>query len=166
MSVAGRARYESPLGTLTLTAGEAGLSAVLFAHEELSPAPTDPQPAPLAEALRQLDEYFAGARVAFDVPLDPAAGTDFQRAVWRVVGRIPYGTPISYGELARRTGRPGHVRAAGGANARNPLPIVVACHRVVGARGDLTGYSGGLARKRALLALEAAHRDAAVARLR
>ncbi len=107
-----------------------------------------------------------GARATFDLPLDPAAGTDFQRAVWRAVARIPYGTTISYGELARRIGRPGHVRAAGGANARNPLPIVVPCHRVVGARGDLTGYSGGLARKRALLALEAAHGDTAVVRLR
>jgi methylated-DNA-[protein]-cysteine S-methyltransferase len=86
---------------------------VRYAFEELPPAPADARPTPLAEALRQLDEYFAGARTVFDLPLDPAAGTDFQRAVWRAVARIPYGTTISYGELARRIGRPGHVRAAG-----------------------------------------------------
>lgn len=101
----------------------------------------------------QLAEYFAGRRREFDLPLAPR-GTDFQRAVWSELVRVPYGSTISYGELAGRVGRARASRAVGGANNRNPLPIVVPCHRVIGADGSLTGYGGGLGRKRALLTLE------------
>lgn len=101
----------------------------------------------------QLAEYFAGRRREFDLPLAPR-GTDFQRAVWSELVRVPYGSTISYGELAGRVGRARASRAVGGANNRNPLPIVVPCHRVIGADGSLTGYGGGLDRKRALLTLE------------
>ena len=118
----------------------------------------DPSAA-LGEARRQLTEYFAGARRAFDLPL-AASGTPFQRRVWEALRRIPYGETISYGELARRIGKPTASRAVGAANGRNPIAIVVPCHRVIGADGTLIGYGGGLPVKEALLALErrAAHR--------
>ena len=103
----------------------------------------------IAEATRQLDEYFAGERTTFDVPLDPE-GTDFQQAVWQVLRAIPYGETISYGEQARRLGDPRKARAVGAANGRNPISIIVPCHRVIGASGDLTGYAGGLDVKRSL----------------
>lgn len=106
-------------------------------------------------AAEQLAQYFAGSRRAFDLPLAPR-GTDFQRAVWSELARVPYGSTVTYGELAGRVGRARASRAVGGANNRNPLPIVVPCHRVIGADGSLTGYGGGLERKRALLALEGA----------
>lgn len=108
----------------------------------------------LAAAAEQLTEYFAGARVAFDLPLAPR-GTPFQRRVWNGLRAIPYGETISYAELARRIDRPKAMRAVGAANGRNPIPIVVPCHRVIGADGSLTGYGGGLDRKRALLEHEA-----------
>lgn len=150
--------HATPIGTLTLTASEAGLTGVCFQERTALP-PAARADGPFAAVVRQLDEYFAGARTAFDLPLHPATGSDFARSVWREVARIPYGHTISYAELAARVGRPGHLRAVGGANARNPLPIVVACHRVIGSRGDLTGYAGGLDRKRALLDLEASALD-------
>jgi methylated-DNA-[protein]-cysteine S-methyltransferase len=109
--------------------------------------------APFATARAQLEEYFAGERTAFELPL-AAAGSDFQRLVWRALDEIPYGETVSYGELARRIGRPGAARAVGLANGRNPISIVVPCHRVIGAGGALTGYAGGVARKRFLLGLE------------
>jgi len=107
-----------------------------------------------AIARAQLVEYFSGDRLEFDLPL-AAVGTDFQRKVWRELCRIPYGVTISYGELARRIGQPGAARAVGLANGSNPLPIVVPCHRVIGADGSLTGFGGGIERKRWLLAHEA-----------
>lgn len=103
----------------------------------------------------QLDEYFAGERTAFDLPL-AAAGTAFQRRVWAQLRRIPYGETTTYGQLAQRIGRPGCARAVGHANGRNPIAILVPCHRVIGRDGTLTGYAGGLRRKRALLELERA----------
>jgi methylated-DNA-[protein]-cysteine S-methyltransferase len=106
-----------------------------------------------ADVRRQLAEYFGGDRITFDVPL-AAAGTPFQRAVWRGLRGIPYGETISYGELARRIGRPSAVRAVGLANGRNPISVIVPCHRVIGADGTLTGYGGGIERKRLLLELE------------
>src|SRR5205085_9923425 len=106
------------------------------------------------EPARQLREFFAGERTAFELPLRPA-GTPFQRAVWDALLEVPYGETTGYGALAQRLGRPGAARAVGLANARNPLAIVVPCHRVVGASGALTGYAGGLERKRFLLELEA-----------
>src|SRR3954454_4300568 len=109
---------------------------------------------PFAAASDQLDEYFAGERVDFALPAE-GAGTAFQRRVWRALREIPYGETISYGELARRIGQPSAVRAVGMANGRNPISIVVPCHRVIGADGTLTGYGGGIERKRFLLELEA-----------
>jgi methylated-DNA-[protein]-cysteine S-methyltransferase len=109
---------------------------------------------PFAEARAQLAEYFAGQRRAFDLPL-AMAGSPFQRRVWRALQDIPYGETISYGELARRIGVPSASRAVGVANGRNPVSVIVPCHRVIGADGSLTGYGGGLARKRLLLELEA-----------
>lgn len=111
--------------------------------------------APFGAAIGQLGEYFAGRRHRFDLPLAPR-GTEFQRRVWRALTEIPYGTTIAYGELARRIGQPGASRAVGLANGANPLPIVVPCHRVIGANGSLTGFGGGLPIKRKLLALEGA----------
>ena len=107
----------------------------------------------LEEAARQLREYFSGARKEFDLPLAPE-GTDFQRAVWRELQNIPYGDTISYGELARRIGNSNASRAVGAANGANPIPIVIPCHRVIGANGKLTGFGGGLPVKEKLLALE------------
>ena len=112
----------------------------------------------LAHARRQLTEYFAGVRTAFDLPLDPP-GTPFQRQVWDALRTIPYGVTTSYGELARRLGDPRGTRALGAANGKNPIPIIVPCHRVVGARGELTGFGGGLDRKRWLLEHEGALLD-------
>ncbi|MBV9078800.1 MAG: methylated-DNA--[protein]-cysteine S-methyltransferase [Methylobacteriaceae bacterium] len=106
-----------------------------------------------AEAVRQLAAYFAGELKAFDLPLAPD-GTAFQRRVWEELTRIPYGETLSYAEVARRIGRPTATRAVGASNGANPLPIVVPCHRVVGANGSLTGFGGGLPTKRYLLALE------------
>ena len=109
---------------------------------------------PVGEAIRQLREYFVGLRTGFDLPLAPE-GTSFQRAVWRQLQDIPYGATISYGELARRVGNPKASRAVGAANGANPIPIVIPCHRVIGANGKLTGFGGGLPIKQALLSLEA-----------
>ncbi|HTT11629.1 MAG TPA: methylated-DNA--[protein]-cysteine S-methyltransferase [Burkholderiaceae bacterium] len=113
-----------------------------------------------AAARAQLDEYFAGERFEFDLPL-AASGTEFQRKVWSELRRIPYGETLSYGQLARRVGQPGAARAVGLANGSNPLPIVVPCHRVIGADGSLTGFGGGIERKRWLLAHEARFTGAA-----
>lgn len=110
--------------------------------------------APFAEAKRQLTAYFAGERTEFELPLAPQ-GTEFQHRVWAELARIPFGTTLSYGELARRIGNPNASRAVGLANGRNPISIIVPCHRVIGANGKLVGYGGGLPRKQALLAHEA-----------
>ncbi len=148
--------HPSPLGPLTLVADGAQLTHLLM-HGEALPDGVGTEgtanPAVLAEARRQLDEYFAGRRQQFDLPLRPR-GTAFQEAVWRVLGTISYGTTISYRELAQRVDRPQAFRAVGGANGRNPLPIVIPCHRVIAADGGLGGYSGGLERKTLLLRLE------------
>jgi methylated-DNA-[protein]-cysteine S-methyltransferase len=110
---------------------------------------------PFAAARGQLDEYFAGERTRFELELD-LHGSEFQRRVWQALRKIPYGETISYGELARRIGDPGGARAVGAANGRNPVSVIVPCHRVIGADGSLTGYGGGLRNKRLLLELEAA----------
>src|SRR3546814_636105 len=109
----------------------------------------------LRQARQQLDEYFAGDRVTFDLPLAPR-GTAFQCGVWQMLASIPYGDTISYAQLATRVGKPSATRAVGAANGRNPLPIVLPCHRVIGADGSLTGFGGGLPTKRFLLQLEGA----------
>jgi len=119
-----------------------------------APASAPAETAPALAALRgALEAYFAGRAVDFDIPLAPA-GTPFQQAVWQALRGIPYGATASYAEIARRNGRPRAVRAVGLANARNPIAIIVPCHRVIGADGTLTGYAGGLERKQALLELE------------
>ncbi len=150
---------DSPIGRLRLYGDRRALLAVLFDSDE-PPAGVaaddpveDPHAGALPEAVRQLREYFDGKRCAFDLPLAPH-GTPFQQRVWRALARIPYGRTLAYGALARRIGRPGAARAVGMANHHNPLPIIVPCHRVIGADGGLTGYGGGLERKRWLLALE------------
>ena len=146
----------SPVGELVLVGDEAGLRGLYLPDHRHAP-PVDPawrrDPGPFAEAREQLDAYFAGERTTFDLRLR-AVGTPFQREVWAALEGIPYGETRGYGELAAQLGRPGAARAVGLANGRNPISIVVPCHRVVGAGGALTGYGGGLAAKRALLDLE------------
>lgn len=142
---------DTPIGSLWLSRDEHGLSRVDF-HGDARARSGDPL---LAEAETQLLAYFAGERTRFELPLSPR-GTDFQRSVWAAVGAIPYGDTTTYSELAASLGRPTAFRAVGAANGRNPLPVIVPCHRVIGAAGALTGYGGGLDRKRALLDLERA----------
>jgi methylated-DNA-[protein]-cysteine S-methyltransferase len=122
-------------------------------HRHWPQAEPDPGAAPLPEARRQLDEYLAGRRRDFDVPLD-FGGTPFQRLCWEGLLRIPYGETRSYGQMAREIGRPAAVRAVGHANHDNPIGVIIPCHRVIGANGSLTGYAGGLDMKRLLLELE------------
>jgi methylated-DNA-[protein]-cysteine S-methyltransferase len=141
----------TPVGPLRLVAAGDALARVEFQPNVPSSGRSD-SPV-LAAAAEQLAEYFAGTRREFDVPLAPS-GTPFQLEVWSMLSRIPYGRTWSYSELARRLGRPAAVRAVGAANGRNPLPIVVPCHRVIGADGRLVGFGGGLAIKRQLLDLE------------
>ena len=142
---------DTPIGPLLLSADEGRLSRIQFGAATAcsSSAP------PFAEAEAQLQAYFAGELERFELPL-AARGTEFQRSVWDALAEIPYGGTTSYSELAARIGRPGACRAVGAANGRNPLPVIVPCHRVIGAAGALTGYGGGLERKRHLLALEGA----------
>ena len=143
---------ESPVGPLVLTSDGAALTRLLF-DAPLDPTwSTDPCPV-LARAQAQLGEYFAGTRTDFDLPLEPA-GTPFQVGTWLALREIPYAQTINYGQLATRVGNPKASRAVGLANGRNPISIVVPCHRVIGANGSLTGYGGGLDRKRLLLDLE------------
>ena len=141
---------ETPIGRLWLTTAGGGLGSIAF-H---GPAGATSDDALLREAEEQLSAYFAGELRRFDLPLSPR-GTEFQRRVWDAVAAVPYGTTTTYSRLAAAIGRPRATRAVGAANGRNPLPIVVPCHRVIGASGALTGYGGGLDVKRALLALEA-----------
>ena len=144
---------DSPLGPLLLTGDGHALTGL---HMDGRPrADWRRDRAAFAAAAEQLEAYFAGRLTEFDLPLAPR-GTPFQLAVWQALREIRYGTTISYGELAARLGRPHAGRAVGAANARNPIGVIVPCHRVIGARGALTGYGGGLERKRRLLELEAA----------
>lgn len=149
---------ESPIGPLTLVAEGRALVAIEMrplARARASAERSDDE-STLAEARRQLAAYFAGERRDFSLPLAPQ-GSPFQLRVWKALQRIPYGETTSYGEIAAAIGAPGSARAVGAANGANPLPIVVPCHRVIGANGSLTGYGGGIQRKKALLALEASH---------
>lgn len=156
-----RTVWHSPIGGLLLVAHEQALLGCWFEDQSGIPAWAS-QAAEhaghpvLQDAIAQLQDYFAGRRQDFDLPLDFGGGTDFQQAVWRALASIPYGQTASYGQLALAVGRPKAVRAIGGAVGRNPLGIILPCHRIVGADGSLTGYTGGLERKRALLRLEQA----------
>jgi methylated-DNA-[protein]-cysteine S-methyltransferase len=147
----------TPVGRLLLTGDENGLRGIFF-QSGLHPAEVGEgwqrTEEPFREAIAQLDAYFNGRLRRFDLALAPE-GTPFQREVWSALTDIPYGETVSYSELARRIGRPAASRAVGAANGKNPLPIVVPCHRVIGANGSLTGFGGGLAIKRRLLELEA-----------
>ena len=147
---------DSPVGRLLLAGDGTSLVQVCF---QSGPRPQQPpggwtaDPAPFRTVMAQLAEYFAGKRRRFDLPLAPR-GTEFQRRVWRALTEIPYGKTVSYSELARRIDKPSASRAVGLANGANPLPIIVPCHRVIGADGSLTGFGGGLPIKRKLLELE------------
>jgi len=144
----------TPIGELLLIAADDGaLTGVHLPGRHGDTTGAERDDAALAPARAQLTQYFAGERTGFDLPLRPAGGP-FQQRVWEALLDIPYGETASYGELARRLGAPGAARAVGAANGRNPIAIVVPCHRVIGASGALTGYAGGLERKRALLDLE------------
>ena len=148
---------DSPIGELTLVADGEALIGLYYPHHWYRPDPASFGPrsdAGFDTAKQQLDEYFAGRREAFDLPIE-LRGDDFQRRVWDLIQRIPHGRTTTYGAIARQLGIPGDARAVGGAVGRNPLSIVVPCHRVVGKDGSLTGYAGGLRRKRFLLDLEA-----------
>lgn len=151
--------FDTLIGTLRVVGDDGGIERIDLPNAAAGdPAPewragSGPLPEPIRAAKRQLREYFDGERRDFDLPLAPA-GTPFQRRVWDELRRIPYGETISYGELARRIGKPTASRAVGAANGRNPLAIVVPCHRVIGADGTLTGYGGGLPVKESLLAHE------------
>ena len=148
-----RAVVDSPVGPLGLIASEAGLRAVLFDGGMIRAEGSSPV---LDEAGRQLDAYFRGELVTFDLPLE-LHGTDFQRGCWLALASIPYGQTVSYGEQARRLGLgPDAARAVGAANGQNPIPVILPCHRVIGADGSLTGFGGGLHLKRFLLEHEGA----------
>ena len=157
-------RFPSPLGELVLTASETALTGVYFPtspfvpprHEvERGPGGEAPRGEVLARAREQLTEYFARTRTTFELPLDPT-GTPFELRVWEELRAIPFGATRSYSEIARRLGDVRLTRAVGAANGKNPIPILVPCHRVVGAKGELTGFGGGLDRKRWLLEHEGA----------
>lgn len=152
-------RIDSPVGPLLLAADDQGLRLIEFHSPRHPMAQLDQWQQgdhPLLQAAHaQLQEYFAGERQDFDLPLAPQ-GTDFQRQVWHMLASIPYGQTISYAQLAQRVGKPTATRAVGAANGRNPLPIVLPCHRVIGADGSLTGFGGGLPTKHYLLKLEGA----------
>lgn len=148
----------SPVGELTLVASERGLVAVLWPGDDPRRVPLDDpfhddRHPILLDTEQQLNEYFAGSRTSFDLPLD-MRGTEFQRSVWHALTTIPYGETRSYLDLAKQLGNPAATRAVGAANGRNPVSIVVPCHRVIGSSGRLTGFAGGLTAKAHLLSLE------------
>ena len=160
-----QARVPSPLGVIAIAATPQGLTGLWFTDNQrylppqlTGPAawPEDPEHPVLKQASQQLGEYFSGERRHFDMPLDLRCGTAFQQSVWQALLDIPQGETISYGEVSRCIGNPAAVRAVGGAVGRNPVSIIVPCHRVMGSNGTLTGYGGGLTRKTALLELEGA----------
>ena len=142
---------DSPLGTLTLSENKGKIIAIRFGKSEI--CGTIKETEVLLQCKQELEEYFRGERKIFTVALE-AEGTDFQKKVWQALTEIPYGKTVTYGALAERIGCPGGARAVGAANHCNPLPILVPCHRVVGAGGNLTGYAGGMEMKKFLLELE------------
>lgn len=157
-------RLDSPIGLVWLAASQVGVCAIGLGSEQpgsffswlskhVGPEPPHDNRQPLTTVVNQLREYFSSTRREFDLPLD-IRGTDFQKAVWAEVALIPYRTTETYGEIARRIGKPGAARAVGGAVGANPLPVLIPCHRVMGAGGRLTGYGAGLEIKAALLQVE------------
>ncbi len=150
---------DTPLGELRLFGDAEALSSVQLLSLHAQRRGWIEDGAPLAEAAGQLEQYFSGERRDFDLRLAPTAGTGFERAVWGQIAAIPYGETKSYGAIARALGRPDRARAVGAATGRNPLAIIVPCHRVIGSDGSLTGYAGGLPAKRTLLELESGTRQ-------
>ena len=156
--------WPSPLGSIILAATGQGLAGLWFEGQRHFPRPRegvhrwphDPDHPVLRQAIVQLGAYFAGRQTVFDLPLDLSGGTAFQRSVWSALRDIPRGGTVRYGDISQRIGKPAAVRAVGAAIGRNPISIIVPCHRVIGASGALTGYAGGLDRKTALLRLEGA----------
>ena len=149
---------DSPVGPITVAGHDGVVTTIRLPGQDHEPVAWEEwvdDPDAFADAVAQLRDYFAGERTTFDFPME-MAGTDFQRSVWAALQEIPYGETWSYGQLAARLGKPGAARAVGLANGRNPIPIVVPCHRVIGADGTLVGYGGGLGRKQVLLELEQA----------
>lgn len=151
--------FDSPVGRLLVAAGDDGLRAIEFPRNrhpvKRDDGWTEAAHPLIDETQRQLDDYFSGKREAFDLPLAPR-GTPFQLAVWNALLRIPFGDTWTYGDLARHIDQPSAVRAVGAANGRNPIPIIIPCHRVIGSDGALTGFGGGLPTKEFLLRLEGA----------
>lgn len=147
--------YDSPMGPLQLFAEADAYCGLYFENHHPAPRQAHAQPNPHAfdALIQQLDEFFAGRRLEFDLPLT-TSGTEFQKEVWSILQRIPYGQTWTYGTIAQTCGRPQAVRAVGAAVGRNPISILIPCHRVVGAGGKLTGFAGGIERKRCLLDLE------------
>lgn len=147
-------RHESPLGTLLIAGTRSAVTEIWFpTHNQVPDTDWQREDDVFATACQQLEEYFAGERTVFSVPIE-LHGTEFQKKVWSVLRDIPYGTTISYGETAKRLGNPGASRAVGGANNANPIPIIVPCHRVIGADKSMTGFGGGIEIKTTLLAME------------
>lgn len=162
-------RFDSPLGRMLATAEDNALTGLYFIGQQYYPDTTDNwhedgEARPFAALRQQLDEYFAGTRLLFDLPLKPGGkrgkggegGTAFQRAIWSAIAAVPFGSTATYSSLAVRCGRPSAARASGAATGRNPISLIIPCHRIVGSSGALTGYAGGLERKRTLLAFERA----------
>ena len=156
-------RFETPLGAMVAAVNDAGALTYLNFEDDTTGATTlfpggqvVEDAARCAHVVAQLNAYFCGERQSFDLPL-AASGTPFQQRVWQELQRIPYGTTLSYGQLAAKLGNPNASRAVGRANATNPIAVIVPCHRVIGSTGKLTGYAGGLSRKERLLQLEQAH---------
>jgi methylated-DNA-[protein]-cysteine S-methyltransferase len=168
-SMTSETRIDSPLGPLRLLADEHGLRGIYMQRHQGEPLASGSSDTPehpiLRETAKQLREYFAGERRVFDLPL-AATGTEFQQRVWQALMALEFGQTCSYGELARAIGQPSASRAVGAANGRNPLSIIVPCHRVIGSDGSLTGYGGGEANKRWLLDHEARLSDPLFARRR
>ena len=150
-------QFDTPHGTMLVAATPKGLAGVYFKGQKHFPKKRewqrDARHPVLRQARRELAEYFAGKRTRFDVPLDPQ-GTVFQRKIWKAISSVSFGRTLTYSEIAKRAGHAGSARAAGAATGRNPISVIVPCHRIMGSDGSLTGYAGGLSRKRALLALE------------
>jgi len=146
---------DSPLGRLKLTASPEALLNVSFTHESITDKSNAVKNDILDKTTRQLEEYFAGDRTTFDLPLSPT-GTEFQQKVWRILRDIPFGQTTTYGIISKKLGDSNAVRAVGTANGQNPIPIIIPCHRVLGSGQKMTGYSGGIDRKRWLLKHEGA----------
>jgi methylated-DNA-[protein]-cysteine S-methyltransferase len=150
--------FDSPIGLIVISANEQAIVSVLFTEEAGTPEISSPL---TRDCARQLEDFFRGKRQAFDLPLQPV-GTNFQMEVWNELQKIPFGTTISYKSLAARLGNEKKIRAAGTANGKNPVSIIIPCHRVIGSNGELVGYGGGLWRKKWLLEMEIKSRQAEI----